>query len=170
MLVYQAREGVSNRVQRSPAKRMFAASERPSASLASRDILFPALAAGRNGAERGPSRSFIRTTVTRSKAHFGPFPVSLRPLSLTQPNHAHFGTVIGTSTDQWVRGSLKERSLEEPPSGEGNTARTVRYGTDLQVRPPSMNPGPSGRGKPCLSGAVRVLCWLVTSYIRVRRT
>jgi hypothetical protein len=108
--------------------------------------------------------------VTRSEAHFGPFPVSLRPLSLTQPNHAHFGTVIGTSTDQWVRGSPKERSLEEPPSGEGNTARTVRYGTDLQVRPPSMNPGPSGRGKPCLSGAVRVLCWLVTSYIRVRRT
>ena len=123
-----------------------------SASLPSWDILFPALAAGRNGAERGPSRSFIRTTVTRFEAHFGPFPVSLRPFSLTQPNHAHFGTVIGTSTDQWVRGSPKERSLEEPPSGEGNTARTVRYGTDLQVRPPSMNPGPSGRGKPCLSG------------------
>jgi hypothetical protein len=103
----------------------------PSASLASRDILFPALGIGRNPADRGHLRSFIRTTVTRSEAHFGPFPVSLWPLSLTQPNHAHFGTVTGTSTDQWVRGSaeaLKERSLEEPPSGEGNTARTVRYG------------------------------------------
>src|SRR5688572_27617684 len=76
------RDGVV--LQRTPAKRMFAASELSSASLASWDILFPALAAGRNGAERGPSRSFIRTTVTRSEAHFGPFPVSLRPLSLTQ--------------------------------------------------------------------------------------
>jgi hypothetical protein len=85
-------------IEQTAAKSMFAASELPSASLASRDILFPALAAGRNGAERGPSRSFIRTTVTRSEAYFGPFPVSLRPLSLTQPNHAHFGTVIGTST------------------------------------------------------------------------
>jgi hypothetical protein len=99
----------------------------PSASLAIRDILFTPLDTGRNPAECRPLGSFIRTTRTGSEAHFGPFPVSLRPHSLTQPNHAHFGTVIGTSTDQRVRGSPKERSLEEPPSGEGNTARTVRY-------------------------------------------
>ena len=108
-------------------RRGFDDSSSPSASLPIRDILFPALAAGRNGAECGPSWPFVRTTDPARKAHLAPFSASLRPLSLTQPNHARFGTVIGTSTDQWVRGSPKERSLEEPPSGEGNTARTIRY-------------------------------------------
>jgi len=61
-------------VQRTSAKRMFAASEPPSASLASRDILFPALGIGRNGAECGPSRPFIRTRSGDRQAHFGRFP------------------------------------------------------------------------------------------------
>jgi hypothetical protein len=145
-------------VQRTPAKRMFAPSELPSASLASRDILFRPLDTGRNPAECRPLGSFIRTTRTGSEAHFGPFSVSLRPHSLTQPNHAHFGTVIGTSTDQWVRASPKERSLEEPPSGEGNTARTVRYRYGPSSSAAFNEPKPSGRGKPCLSGARSGCC------------
>ena len=55
---------------------------------------FSALITGRNAAECGPSRPFVRTTRTGSRAHFGPFSVSLGPLSPTQPNHGHFGTVV----------------------------------------------------------------------------
>jgi hypothetical protein len=87
-------------VQRTPGKRMFAASELPSASLASRDILFPALVAGRNGAERGLLRRFFRTTRTGRQARFGRSSVSLRAISLTQPNHGDFGTDVGSSIIQ----------------------------------------------------------------------
>jgi hypothetical protein len=58
------------------------------------DILFAALSAGRNPAELERSRPFFRTTSTGPEAHFGSFSVSLRPLSLTQPNHARFGTDV----------------------------------------------------------------------------
>jgi hypothetical protein len=78
-------------------KRVFDPSSSPSASLASPDILFPALGIGRNPAECRPFGSFIRTTGRGSKAHFRPYPVSLRPLSLTQPNHGHFGTDVRSS-------------------------------------------------------------------------
>jgi hypothetical protein len=36
----------------------------------------------------------------RAEGRFGPFSVSLRPVSLTQPNHARFGTVIGSLKNQ----------------------------------------------------------------------
>ena len=81
-------------VQRIPAKRMFAASELPSASLPIWDILFPALGGGWNPAGRGHFRPLFRTTSTGLEARFGPFSVPLRPLSLTQPNHGHFGTDV----------------------------------------------------------------------------
>jgi hypothetical protein len=44
-------------VQRTPAKRMFAASELPSAKTSSRDILFQRLDGGWNPAERGPAQA-----------------------------------------------------------------------------------------------------------------
>jgi hypothetical protein len=49
----------------------------PSASLPSRDILFPALGNDRNGAECGHFRPFVRTTGAGRQAHFGPFSVSV---------------------------------------------------------------------------------------------
>src|ERR687898_1023908 len=97
----------------------------------SRDILFPALGTGLNPAELGPSGPFIRTTGTGPEARFGPFFVSLRSLSLTQPNHAHFGTVSRSPTNQWVRGHPKGRGLKELRSGGVNTGQTIRFGTDL---------------------------------------
>jgi hypothetical protein len=55
---------------------------------------------GRNRAERGHLPPFFRTTSTGLEACFGPFSASLLPLSLTQPNHVRFGTVIGSSKNQ----------------------------------------------------------------------
>ena len=80
-------------VSRSDAKRMFAASELPSASLAIRDILFTPLDTGRNPAERQPLGSFIRTTRTGSEAHFGPFScLSSAPFSdATEPRPFWYG-------------------------------------------------------------------------------
>ncbi len=68
---------------------------------------FPALAIGRNGAECGRSRVSFRTTGTGPEAHFGRFLVSRRLLSLAQPNYAHFGTDVRSSTRQWVAGGPK---------------------------------------------------------------
>jgi hypothetical protein len=96
-------------------KRMFAASELPSASLASRDILFQALSTGRNAAECQALRPFIRTTGGGPEAHFGPFSVSLGRLSLRQPNHGHFGTDVESSIIQVVGGRLKGAGFEKPP-------------------------------------------------------
>jgi hypothetical protein len=79
-----------NQATRSGAKRMFAPSELPSASLPIRDILFQRHADGRNGAQCGPLGPFIRTTGTGRQAYFEPFSGSLANFSLTQPNHAHF--------------------------------------------------------------------------------
>jgi hypothetical protein len=69
----------------------------PSASLSSGDILFPLPISGRNRAERGHLRPFVRTTSTGPGAHFGPFCVSVSALSLTQPNHGRFGTDVGSA-------------------------------------------------------------------------
>src|SRR5687767_14870923 len=77
----------------------------PSASLPIRDILFAVHGIGRNPAECGPSRSFVRTTGTGRKARFGPFSVSPLHPSLTQPNHGHFGTDVRSAINQDVRGS-----------------------------------------------------------------
>jgi hypothetical protein len=116
-----------------------------SASLPSRDILFPALGSGRNPGECGPLRPFIRTTGTRPEADFGPFSVSLHPPSPTQPNHAKFSTDVRSSEDQWVTEIWRGAGSKGARSGGVNRERTVRFGTDLRVRPPSMGPGPSGR-------------------------
>ena len=84
----------------------------PSANTPSRDILFPAARIGRNPAECRRFCSFIRTTDTGREARFGPFSVSLRPLSLTQPNHARFGTDVRTALIQLVRWPMRECGFE----------------------------------------------------------
>ena len=61
------------------------------------------------------------------RAHFGPFSVSLGPLSPTQPNHGHFGTDVESSIIQWVGGRPKGSGFEKPRSGEVNTDRTVWF-------------------------------------------
>ena len=94
---------------------MFAASELPSAKTPGQDILFRGSADGRNPAELPPSRPFIRTTPTAAWAHFGPFSGSLRPLSLKQPNHARFGTDVGSSRNQCLRGGSKGCRFERRP-------------------------------------------------------
>src|ERR687892_1298067 len=58
-----------------------------SASLAFRDILFRPFEHRRNATEGGPFGSFVRTTNAGPERHFGQFSVSLRPSSLTHPNH-----------------------------------------------------------------------------------
>jgi hypothetical protein len=68
----------------------------PSASLPTRDILFPPLIRGRNPAECGDLRPFFRTTSTRLEAYFGLFSGSLAALSPTRPNHGRFGTDVET--------------------------------------------------------------------------
>jgi hypothetical protein len=88
------------RVPRSRAKRMFAASELPSAKTLGRDIPFHRVHRGRKPAECGHSWRIVRTTAPGPRGHFRPFPASLRPLSLTQPNHGRFGTDVGSSIIQ----------------------------------------------------------------------
>jgi hypothetical protein len=73
------------------ARRGFVDRTSPSASLASRDILYRPTGAGRNGAECGALRPCIRTTGTGRRTPFEPFCASLRPLSLAQLNHGQFG-------------------------------------------------------------------------------
>jgi hypothetical protein len=116
-------------VQRTPAKRMLAASELPSAKTPCRDILFPAADVGRNGAECGPSWQFIRTKDPARKAYFGPFCGSLGPLSPRQPNHGHFGTDVESSIIQWVGGHPKGSGFGKAPlrRSEPGSNRSVRY-------------------------------------------
>jgi hypothetical protein len=112
------------------ARRGFDDSSSPSASLASRDILFPGLVGGRKAAECRLFGSLVRTTRADSEARFGPFSVSLRPLSPTQPNHAHFGTDVGSSVDQWVTGDPKKCGFEGRPLRRcwPGSNHSVRYG------------------------------------------
>jgi hypothetical protein len=102
----------------------------PSASLASRDILFSALSNGQNPAERGRLRSFFRTKDPARKPHFGLFSVSLRPLSLTQPNHAHFSTDVIRSRCQRLTGGPERTEFEGRPlrQSEPGSNNSVRYG------------------------------------------
>ena len=103
----------------------------PSAKTPSRDILFLLLTSSRKPAERGHSRQIVRTMRTGWRAHFGPFAVSLAPLSPKQPNHGRFGTVVrslpesmGYSDASWAAG------LKVLRSGEVSRDRTTRFSTD----------------------------------------
>ena len=89
------------------ARRGFDDSSSPSASLPIRDILYSLLISGRKPAERGLLRPFVRTTASGLRGRFGPFSVSLGPLSPTQPNHGHFGTDVESSIIQRVEGAPK---------------------------------------------------------------
>ncbi len=98
----------------------------PSASLPVRDILFPALGGGRNPAECRASWLLIRTTRTSWEAHFRPFSLSLGPTSLTQPNHARFGTDVRVPMNQWVtapptRHGFERTSLRRSAPGSNNS-------------------------------------------------
>jgi hypothetical protein len=65
---------------------------------------------------------------TGSRAHFGPFFVSLGPLSPKQPNHGHFGTDVESSRIQRVGGRLKGVGFEKPP------LRRSEQGSNCPVR------------------------------------
>jgi hypothetical protein len=85
---------------------------------------------GRKPAERGPFRPFVRTTSTGPEARFGPFSVSLRPLSLTQPNHGHFGTDARISINQLVTelptwGRFERTSLRRSDLGPNDPVRSA---------------------------------------------
>ena len=69
---------------------------------------------------------------TGLRAYFGALSVSLRPFSLTQPNHAHFGTVTRSSTKQRVRGRPKARGLKGARSGGVTWDRTIQFGTEAR--------------------------------------
>jgi hypothetical protein len=119
-------------LQRTLAKRVFAASELPSASRLVRDILFVALRAGRNPAECGHFGSFFRTARGGRQPHFGPFLISLGPLSPKQPNHGHFGTDVESSIIQRVGGRPKWVGFEKPSlrrseQGSNCPVQRVRY-------------------------------------------
>jgi hypothetical protein len=62
LLPREVRKRHVDRPKRSPAKRMLAASELPSANTPCRDVLFPPLTSGRNPAECGHSGKIVRTT------------------------------------------------------------------------------------------------------------
>src|SRR5918995_7529801 len=100
------------------------------ASLPIRDILFDALRAGRNPAECGHLRPFIRTAGTGRQAYFGPFSGSLATFSLTQPNHAHFGTVVESFRNQSVRGGSPSRGFERASlrRSEQGSNNSIQYG------------------------------------------
>jgi hypothetical protein len=98
----------------------------------SRDILFPLPISGRKPADCGHSWQIVRTMRSGWRGHFGPFPVSLGPLSPTQPNHAQFGTDIRSSTEQWVTETRRGAGSKGARSGGVNSERTVRFGTDLE--------------------------------------
>jgi hypothetical protein len=82
-------------VPRTPAKRMFAPSGLPSASLPIWDILFPPLFSGRKPAECGHSGQIVRTTRPLDGPTSGRLSSLSGPLSPRQPNHGHFGTDVG---------------------------------------------------------------------------
>jgi hypothetical protein len=89
----------------------------PSAKTPCRDILFRHSAQGQNPAACGRSRQYVRTTDPARKAHFGPFFVSLGPLSPTQPNHGH------SSTDVEAR---EFNGFERTRKGAGLEGRSLR--------------------------------------------
>jgi hypothetical protein len=55
----------------------------------------------------------------RPVGYFGPFSASLRTLSLTQPNHARFGTAVESSIIQEVDGRPEGCGFEKPPLRRG---------------------------------------------------
>jgi hypothetical protein len=84
------------------------------------------------------------------RAHFGPFFVSLGPLSPKQPNHGHFGTDVESSIIQRVEWRLKVCGFERRPlrrgrPGSNDPVRTHLVGAglseaDLEVVEPSDAP------------------------------
>ena len=102
----------------------------PSAKTPSRDILFLLLTRRRKPAERGHSRQIVRTMRTGWRAHFGPFAVSLAPLSPKQPNHGRFGTVVRSLPDQWVMRCQLGRGFESAAlrRSEQGSNHSIRYG------------------------------------------
>ena len=104
----------------------------PSANLPIRDILFQVVGVGQNPAECGHSRRVIRTTAPGVSGHCGPFSASLGPPSLTQPNHASFGTDVESSIIQGVGGRPKGTGFGRIPLGRSEPGsncpvQRVRY-------------------------------------------
>ncbi len=115
--------------------RRFAGSLSRTASLTIRDILFHALGPGLKGAECGPLRPSIRTMRGGRQAHLARFSVSPRPLSLTQLNHARFGTDVRTARTSMVRGGQKACGFERAAlrrGEQGSKRSTVWYGNFLR--------------------------------------
>ena len=130
---------------------MFGPGSSPSASLPTRDILFSRVRHRRNAADCGHSRSFVRTSGTGRQAYFGPFSGYLGALSLTQPNHAHFGTDVGRSSDQWLRGGPKGCGFEGRPLKGGRPGSNYYVRCDpvrrAECEPAARSPAPGWRAR-----------------------
>ena len=124
-----ARSRIAGEPARCTRERNAGSNPTPSAKTPSRDILFRRSADGRNGAEFVHSRRYVRTTRAGRQPLFGPVGASLRPLSLTQPNHGHFGTDVESSIIQWVGGQQKGSGFGKAPlrRSEPGSNRSVRY-------------------------------------------
>jgi hypothetical protein len=67
------------------------------------------------------------------------------PPSLTQPNHGHFGTDVGSSHIQWLKDRSKGRWFESRPVRRSKLGANemVRYRTCRGVRHPPRPPRPA---------------------------
>jgi hypothetical protein len=153
---------------RRSARASLASGPTPSASLPTRDILFRPVAGGRNRAECRLSRSFFRTTSTEPEAHSGPLSAYPGPFSLTQPNHARFGTDVRRPPDQCFSGhpngyGFEGRALRRGKPGSNHFVRYDRL-TDPKtdrslathtswLSSPGRRPRARGRGPPLPPGA-----------------
>jgi hypothetical protein len=109
---------------------------------------FPLLIRGRKPAACGHSWQIVRTMGTGSRAHFGPFFVSLSPLSPKQPNHGHFGTDVESSIIQRVAWHPKgvgfaKAPLRQSEPGSNHLVRCVCFRP--QSRPVIRRLRPAGR-------------------------
>jgi hypothetical protein len=66
----------------------------------------------------------------RLRSPFGQFSLSASALSLTQPNHGHFGTVVRSPPDQWVMRCQLDRGFESAAlkRSEQGSNNSIRYG------------------------------------------
>ena len=123
----------------------------PSASLPSRDILFPAPGADPNAAECGRLRPSIRTTDPAREADFAPFSGSLTPLSLTQLNHARFGTDVRSQQSQRFRGNPMRCGFEGRPLKGGRPGSNYYVRCDpvrrAECEPAARSPAPGWRAR-----------------------
>jgi hypothetical protein len=105
-----------------------------------------------------PFPAIVRTMRTGWRAHFGPFAVSLAPLSRKQPNHGRFGTVVRRLPDQWVMRCQLGRGFESAAlrRSEQGSNHSIQYGCrGDKDRAPRGVAGADRRGR-CRAGLARL--------------